>query len=480
MATMGNTAFLLRTWGVSLVVIGFSLFVVAKSLGDGDHGEAYVVVGSLVFVFGMVWFLRRRAQRAFVRDFLAPGPEALIERSQRALGGARIPHARESLALGVATSRAFYGQFGRARDELAEIGWDALPPLYRGSALQVRALIHYLSGDDPAAGLRCALEALELTRVPRFVPGAQAGARIAATYVEIGRMLVDGATPELAAALSARVAATATPQERLLTTWGAAVAHQQLNQSAQAQALFAQLRAAAPNCTPLHALPVRRAAGAEQAGAASGASEPPGACARHPEVAAAARCVRCGDFACEPCRRPISRDASICLPCRDRYASLREEHRRAESRLRSAGALAQGGAMLFALAALVLPTWSLFDARLEPMRGLALLLVFWTFIFALGGRSLRRLEVGFRARSGMLVAPLIMLVPVGWLAGGYLLWLAYGPSGRTIQSLEYQRAIAATPELASGPSRTFVAVVALALLANVALFAIPTIVLLPE
>jgi len=458
-----NAAHLLRLWSISAAMLAFAAFMVIASVRRGDGGVAYVVAAVFASMTALVWFVRRRVLRGLARDFLAPGPEALIARSQRALSRARVPHARELLALGMAAARAYYGQFGRARDELDEIVWDAVPPLYLGSAQQVRALIHYLSGDDPEAGLRLARQAVQATQVPRFTPGAKTSARVGATYVDIGRVLTEAPNAELAELLAARAAVAGTPQERLLTAWGAAVAQQALGNAERADALFAQLRTLAPHCRPLHAPPPLAPAGSAQA---QSASDEHGMCARHPQLPASGRCLRCGSFACDACRRPISPAAVICADCHERYASLREEHVRAESHLRAAGLLAQGLAVVIAVSGFA----GAFAAPAASRIAVLWFAAAWALFAWWGGRSLRRLDL--RSPLPVLLLLLMSIIPVGTLMGAYLLWLSYGPSGRAIRTLDYQRALAVTPELQPRANRGLLALALGALLANIALFAL--------
>ncbi|HMI93399.1 MAG TPA: hypothetical protein VK509_18635, partial [Polyangiales bacterium] len=199
---------------------------------------------------------------------------------------------------------------------------------------------------------------------------------------------------------------------------------------------------------------------------AQSASTAHGMCARHPEQAASGRCVRCGNFACDACRKPISPAAAICADCHERYASMREEQRRAESHLRAAGLLAQAFAVLTAVGGLVGALALGASARI----GVIYFAGFWALFAWWGGRSLRRLDL--RSPLPVLLLLLLAIIPVGTLLSVYLLWLAYGPSGRAIRSLDYQRALALTPELQPRASRGFLALAFGALLANVALFAL--------
>jgi len=440
-----NLSHLARIWGVALAFL--ALAFVPWLFGDVRHAD-YTPV-SVIMVFALRAWMRKR----FARAFLAPGPELLIEHSQRALGRTRMPHARQLLALGMASARAYYGQFGRARDELDELSWDGIPDLYRGGALQIRALIHYLSRDDAGAGLRNAREAAELVHVPRFAPGAKTSARVTATYVDIGRVLVEGASDELASGLEARISAAATPQERLLTMWGAAVARHALGQTAQAQALFQQLKQLAPHCRPLHeeALHDRPRSMQHDDQATSGA------CARHPDVRASARCVRCGNFSCEPCTHRLPSNAAVCADCHERYREQRESHLRTESGLRTAGLIVQSGSVLAAVVTVLVGLWLASDPQLRSILVLVPAVAIWSLLYWIAGGVLRRIDMGFRRQAVVVSMPLLMLMPIGTLAAGYLLWLAFGPSGSVLQSLDHQRAISATPELDQKPRWVLVA-----------------------
>lgn len=464
----GNLRYLARLWAVVLAFVGLS--VVPLAFGDRSHVDYTPLLIGVGVAVVMVVVLRMRIHRRIAREFLAPGPDGLIEHSKRVLARARTPHARELLALGMASARAYYGQFGRARDELDEVTWEGMPDLYRASALQIRALIHYLSRDDAAAGLAKAQQAAELGRLPRFTPGAKTSARVSATYIDVGRVLVEGASVELADALSARLKRASTPQERLLTLWGTAIARHGLGQTTEAQALFSQLKQLAPHCRPLQAEALHdRPALAEQHEQATR-----GACARHPELAASARCVRCGNFMCDACTRQLSLSAAVCADCHERYREQRESYLRAESRLRSAGLIAQTASVLSAVVLVVGGLWLASDPGLK-----ALLMVWpgfalWTLLYWFAGGAMRRLEMSFRPQSLMLAMPLLGLLPLGTIAAVYLLWLALGPTGRVLQSLDHQRAISATPELTAKPSWAVVALVLFVLGANLAaMIAVP-------
>ena len=74
----------------------------------------------------------------------------------------KIAHADAAAAHLSALAATIYGQFDRAREELAAVDWDKTPAMYRGHRLHVLALIALLEKQDAAEALRLAAEARAL------------------------------------------------------------------------------------------------------------------------------------------------------------------------------------------------------------------------------------------------------------------------------------------------------------------------------
>jgi hypothetical protein len=128
--------------------------------------------------------------------------------------------------------------------------------------------------------------------------------------------------------------------------------------------------------------------------------------------------------------------------------------------------IVQSGGVLGATVVLVAGAWLASDPALRAMLVLAPALAIWSLLYWIAGGVLRRLDMGFRRQAVVASVPLLMLMPIGTLAAGYLLWLALGPSGSVLQSLDHQRAISATPELDPKPRRGLVGAVVFLLALN--------------
>src|ERR1700691_2529378 len=99
--------------------------------------------------------------------FRNPTPDRLIENYHATLLNARarkIPHADAAAAHLSALAATVYGQYDRAREELAAVDWDQAPAMYRGHRLHMLALIALLEKRDAAAALQLAAEAQALER----------------------------------------------------------------------------------------------------------------------------------------------------------------------------------------------------------------------------------------------------------------------------------------------------------------------------
>jgi hypothetical protein len=94
-------------------------------------------------------------------------PDRLIANYHATLLHARarkIANADAAAAHLSALAATVYGQFDRAREELAEVDWEGAPPMYRGHRLHVLALIALLEQQDKTEALRLEAEAQALER----------------------------------------------------------------------------------------------------------------------------------------------------------------------------------------------------------------------------------------------------------------------------------------------------------------------------
>jgi hypothetical protein len=441
-ARKSNRAFLLRVWASPLLGLTVSLLAIAFTLRAGAGASlVYPLLGSVAVAVAFVAGARVWLRRHLLRLLASSDPDALIESMQRRIGRARVPQPQLLVACSTAFYRALYGQFGRALDALDERSWRDAPALYRASMLQNRALVSFLSREDVEAGLRAAEEARALAEVPGIAPGAATNRRTSETYVEIGCVLTGRAQADAAEKLQAQLSQIKNPTERVVALWAAALAHERAERHERALPLLDEIRRIAPHCAPLHDVSL------DTRSAAPAVDGLPSMCASHPDVRATCRCVRCGSFACGACERRVSEQASLCRACCARYRELRETQLGAESSLRSAGLVAQGLGLACVPVAFALGAFMLRTPGTIGLVGSVLYLSFGGVSYWLSGRRLRHFQVGWRRRLLLVALPVLAIAPLGTAGSAYLLWLAYGPHGRAMESLDYERAIGVTPEL---------------------------------
>jgi uncharacterized protein YggT (Ycf19 family) len=454
--TPGNNVRLLgRVWAVPMLLIVFAVFSVIRNAGNHAWTDTLGPPAGLILLSLIVGGLiglsaRRRSISATTRALREPSPDAVIAVLRRPLNATMPVPGSTSLVPFItsscATFYACYGQYGRARDELDTQRWEGREDLYQAARLNASALIHYLSGEDMATGLNEARRAKELGRVPGFTPGARRAHESAEMCIDIGRVLCEGAAVELCDSIAGRARAHARAHigGRLIAFWGAAVAMEMAGRQRDAEPFFAELRALAPHCGPLHRTPTARIAPVIAQGESRSRDDHAlGACALHPNTHASVHCVRCGNYACAACARPISERASICGACYERSLSLRNEYAQAETRVRAAGVVAQSLAVLiFAFQALVL-----FVQKAEFAQASASL----TFYFAVcvlawfAGHAVRGLGSGTRWKVRFLASVMTVSL-IGSLYGLYLLWATFSERGRVVTSPEYTQVLESTPE----------------------------------
>jgi hypothetical protein len=477
-ARSGNRNHLLMLWALPLAVACVMLASVLVAVWRGVvPAPLYWMFGSLVLAFGYARFARTRATRRFQRLLRETTPEPVMAYTRSIFGRVHTPNVELMLASSLAGQRALYGQFGRALDELDMFDWSSAPAMYRASMLQMRALVHYLSRDDVAAGLRAAEEAAALADVPQLAPGAERTRRASQLYANIGRVLCEGATAELAAQLDASAAEAKLPFDQAIGWWACALAHASLGNEARAAELRSALAELAPHCEPLQRTSrsergepgevSARAIDATVRAATLGGS--PRVCAIHADTVAEVVCVRCGSFACTRCARAVSEAASICVACTERHRELRRRHLAEEGRLRAAGLLAQIGAIGLGTMMTLTIVVILFILR----RDWALLIgvVFFDAMMAMywrSGRVARAFHGNWRGALRSIALQLLIVIPVGTLLGAGLLWQLGRAPFDAEHAAEYQQAVRATPEVTPASPWPQALLASAALCANVA------------
>lgn len=298
--------------GSSIIMLGFAVWTVMTNRRTIGLTTALSGAACLfVFALAIGIYSRKRALGRLTRALQESSPDAGIAEVRRALhrmgwthGGVVPP----LVASTCATYYAFYGQFDRARDELDAQRWVGASDAMQALRLYTSGFIHYLSGEDVSIGLAETRKAKELARGSRFKPGARRSREALELYIDIGRVLSEGAATALCDSLAARARSKKNIADRLLALWGAAVAMERAGRAGEAESFYAELRAVAPHCKAFHRLPSdARVSPQESESQVLGvdARLRLGACALHPNTHASVRCIRCGDYACADCARPM-------------------------------------------------------------------------------------------------------------------------------------------------------------------------------
>lgn len=138
---------------------------VVANVVRGNYLAIPLVCSALLLAVAVVWagiWLNRRRIQLMFRN---PTPDRLIESYHATLLQARarkIPNADAAAAHLSALAATVYGQFDRAREELAAVDWEDTPAMYRRNRLYTLGLIALLEKHDEAGALRMAAEARAL------------------------------------------------------------------------------------------------------------------------------------------------------------------------------------------------------------------------------------------------------------------------------------------------------------------------------
>jgi len=152
----------------AIAAVLFAALMLAGVVGNVVRGNFLaipVICSALVLAGLLIWLGVKVNQRRIQIMYRRPTPDRLIEHYHATLLQARarkIPHADAVAAHLSALAAVVYGQFDRAREELATVDWDQTPAMYRGHRLHMLALIALLEKQDQAAALQLAAEAQAL------------------------------------------------------------------------------------------------------------------------------------------------------------------------------------------------------------------------------------------------------------------------------------------------------------------------------
>ena len=165
-----NTKHLLKLWAV---VLPFCAFVITtmviglvKGARKGELTPYVAVLAAALFVTVTILLARRRTSTLFQE----PSADRAITYYHRSVSA--IPNAKAMAAYLSAFAAVTYGEFDRARYELAAVNWASLPPMYQGFETYIHSLLAIFEARDYSRALSFAEEVRELGTVDSRFPGA--------------------------------------------------------------------------------------------------------------------------------------------------------------------------------------------------------------------------------------------------------------------------------------------------------------------
>jgi hypothetical protein len=216
---------------VAIMAIGF-----VGNIRNGNYVVIPIAFTAIAICGGALWFAHYRV-RVMLRD---RKPDRIIAHYHGSVR--RIEHANAVAAYLSALAATFFGEFDRAREELARVEWDKVPPMYRGHRLYVLATLALLEETDYPKALRLAAQAKELESQS---PGG--GLQL---LDDVIRLVAEGATPER----MARLERAANKQHGLIPgmcAWALAVHYKRNDLPDKASDYKVLLQLSIPHSVPL-------------------------------------------------------------------------------------------------------------------------------------------------------------------------------------------------------------------------------------
>jgi len=159
----------LKSWAILIfiycVVAIWLIAGMIVSLRRGEYTLFIAVAAGLAILSATLLRARLKAQLLF-KDSTPDRAIAFYHSSMK-----RIPNGKAMAAYSSAFAALLYGQFERAREELASVNWATLPPMYQGFETYIHSLLAILEARDYPRALALAEEALDLCNVPTTSPG---------------------------------------------------------------------------------------------------------------------------------------------------------------------------------------------------------------------------------------------------------------------------------------------------------------------
>jgi tetratricopeptide (TPR) repeat protein len=205
-----------------------------------------VIIPVVLAVLALNIYRARRRVFLLFRETTPDRAIAYYDSSMR-----QIPNGKAMAAYLSGFAAVHYGQFDRAREELAAVNWTHLPPMYQGFETSVHALLAIFEARDYSRALSLAQEARDLCGVSSAFPGSKASRAALESYVDVCELLMGQTSSELLDRLRAAVI-NLPGISPALPAWALAVYYQKQGQDAVAAEYLAVVRRLVPHCACLN------------------------------------------------------------------------------------------------------------------------------------------------------------------------------------------------------------------------------------
>ena len=176
--------YLLKWYAFSAGLGGLVLIGTIAAVRRGDYTPVIGLAIGLVFLCLSVLHFRRKTRLLFRN----PTPDYAI--AQYHNSWKRIPDGKAMAAYLSAFAAVLYGEYGRAREELAAVNWERCPPMYQGFESYVHSLLAIFQLRDYSKALLLAEEARDLCAVEGRFPGATKSSVALSSHVAVCRFLL--------------------------------------------------------------------------------------------------------------------------------------------------------------------------------------------------------------------------------------------------------------------------------------------------
>lgn len=190
-----NTKHLVKWWTVIAVVGGLWLLGFIFALINGLHRGDYTPAVALLGASGFVTFTILRGRHKRLALFRETTPDRAIAFYQSSLK--RVPNGKALAAHSSAYAALLYGDFDRARGELAAVNWACLPPMYQGFEAHIHSLLAIFEAKDYSKALLLAEEARDLTDASKNLPGVASSRAAFDALIAVCELLGGKHDPEL-------------------------------------------------------------------------------------------------------------------------------------------------------------------------------------------------------------------------------------------------------------------------------------------